>query len=422
MTARAIFSVLRTGAWATPSRLRGYVIILLLAQMAIAAGMGLAFAHYATAHGGKPVATDFMTFWSAARLAVLHGGAAAYDDATRIALQRASGAMEPADHYAYWYPPPFLLLTLPLGLLPYTAAAILFLALGYLALWLALRRIAPSGGAALALLFSPVMLLNTLTGQNASFTCAIFGAALIWLDRRPRLAGAVLGLLVCKPHFAVLAPLLLLVSRRWRAFSGFAASATTLIAISGVALGPDSWLAFLSHSREAMAILQNYSVDWSKIQSVFAGARLLGASASLALLLQLALAAAVVTLLLWRHLGAWLQRPLPSAPRGEGASDMAMLAVAGLLAAPYMFDYDLVCLLAPMAYLLAEQKRSGPRSWELTLIAILYVLPILVRGLAVAYAIPLVPPALLAFLLVLNRRRHTATAAAPAPPAARATA
>ena len=408
MIGRRVLSAVRDAPWATPARLRAYVILWLVQQVPLAIGMYYAFARFSAAHGGKPVATDFIAFWSAARIALLHGGADAYDDALRVPLQLAAGALGPGDWQAFWYPPPFLLIITPLGYLSYTTAAFVFLGLGYVAAGVSLRTILPGPGALAALLLSPVMLLNSLIGQNGAYSCAVFAAGLAWIDTRPALAGAVLGLLVCKPQLGVLAPLLFLASRRWRALAGFVASAAGLILASTLAFGPACWLAFLSHSHEATAVLRDYAVHWTKIQSAFAAVRLLGGGLALAIMAQATLAAVVVVMLLGPHIAAWRTGgPPPARWPINGAADMAMLVTASLLVTPYMFDYDLTCLLVPIAYLLVTQARTGPRPWELSFIVMLYLLPAGARVLAATCSLPVMPPVLFGLLVLLARRRDT---------------
>ena len=408
MLGKAFFAALRDGSWATPDRWRALSIVWLVQQVAVVIFIGAAFARYSAAHAGKLAATDFMTFWSAARMAVLHGGAAAYDDPARIALQQAVGAIDAGGHYPYWYPPTFLLVTAPLGYLSYAAAALVFLLIGYALVWAAIRLIAPSGGAALVLVFSPIMLLNALIGQNGTLSCAIFAMALVWIDSRPFLAGAALGLLVCKPHLAVLAPVLFLAARRWRALGGFIATACALMIASALVLGPGAWLGFFSHEQEATAALRDFPDNWPKMQSVFTAVRLLGGSATLAFLAQGCLAATVVAMLLGPHFVAWRRGGNGPPAAGSGAADIALLTAASLLATPYMFDYDLTCLLVPMAFLLAAHGQSSPRPWECSLILLLYVLPVAARVLAVTHHIPVMPPVLFAFFVILWRRRREA--------------
>ena len=64
------------------------------------------------------------------------------------------------------------------------------------------------------------------------------------LDRRPILAGVLLGLLSYKPQFGVMIPLVLIASTRWRAFTSAAATVLVLVIVTTLAFGADIWQAF----------------------------------------------------------------------------------------------------------------------------------------------------------------------------------
>ena len=64
----------------------------------------------------------------------------------------------------------------------------------------------------LALAF-PAVLINIGHGQNGFLTAALLGGALVVLDRRPLVAGILFGLLVYKPQYGLMIPLVLAVER-----------------------------------------------------------------------------------------------------------------------------------------------------------------------------------------------------------------
>ena len=73
-----------------------------------------------------------------------------------------------------------------------------------------------------ALLAAPAVFINAVGGQNGTWTAALFGGGLSLLERRPLLAGGLLGLLIYKPQLALLIPVALLAGRHWRAFAAAA--------------------------------------------------------------------------------------------------------------------------------------------------------------------------------------------------------
>ena len=66
-------------------------------------------------------------------------------------------------------------------------------------------------------------------GHNGFLTALLLGGGLILLERKPFLAGLLLGCLVYKPQFALVLPLLLLALWNWRAIAGAAVSSLALI-------------------------------------------------------------------------------------------------------------------------------------------------------------------------------------------------
>ena len=96
----------------------------------------------------------------------------------------------------------------------------------------------------LALVLSPAAMLCIIAGQNSLITVAIMVGAFACLDRRPVLAGVLIGLLTLKPQVGFLFPVMLAASGRWRVF--FVAAATT-VAIAGL-FGWQAWVDFVVKS------------------------------------------------------------------------------------------------------------------------------------------------------------------------------
>ena len=80
------------------------------------------------------------------------------------------------------------------------------------------------------------------------------------------------------------------------------------------------------------------------------------------------------------------------------------LLMGTLLATPYSLDYDLMLLVPAIAYLAADGIVRGFVPWQKTILAALWILPLVTRSVAEATHIPLtVPTILLAFGLLLRR-------------------
>ena len=83
----------------------------------------------------------------------------------------------------------------------------------------------------LALSF-PAVFVNLGHGHNGLLTAALFGAALVVLDRRPLLAGLLFGLLAYKPQFGVLIPLVLIATWRWRTVAAAVGTVSALAIVT----------------------------------------------------------------------------------------------------------------------------------------------------------------------------------------------
>jgi len=380
----------------TPARARAYFVIWMGLQLMFAALMANRFMQESvTKGGGKPVGQDLTAFWAAAHMAILGHPGLAYNDGAIAAFEHANVWVGSAasSRFPFLYPPVYLLLILPLGLVGYLPAMVGFLASGYALLAACVRKLALPKAGWLALVFSPAMLVNVLIGQNGAYTASCFAGAMLFLDRSPALGGACLGFLVCKPHLAIAVPLALMAARRWRALFACGGTALGLCLMSLLVFGADSWVQFFHHARQTAAVLQDYSVEWPKMQGFFGAVHVLHGSNALAFVVYGVLALASAAVVVRVAMG----RP------GAGP-EMATLAVASLLCTPYMFDYDLTCLLAPMGFIGTDALRRGWLSWEKLALLGLYALPLVARLMTMQAGIPLVPPALVCALALCARR------------------
>jgi hypothetical protein len=390
---------LRRADWLTAERARawGWIVLALSAGAAIAM---LAFSKGGLDPTGKPIGTDFTSFWTASQLALAGRPAAAYDMAAHHAAQVAITGRD-TGYAAFFYPPIFLLVCLPLALLPYLAALAAWLAITGAAYVRTARAWLGERMGWMPIFAFPAVLSNAGHGQNAFLSAALFGSGALWLERRPILAGVCLGALAYKPHLGLMIPVALAIGGRWKSF---AAAGATVLALAGASLavfGPGPWQGFLADSATARAALEQGLVGDAKMQSAFAAVRLWGGPLGLAYAVQ-GVAALAAAAGLW-----WLHR---RAPRG-GAEGPAMI-VAGLVASPFLLDYDLAILAVPLAWLVREGARTGFRDWEKLGLAAAFILPAVSRTLATDAHLPLAPLALLAlFALILRRGAEPATPA-----------
>jgi hypothetical protein len=273
---------------------------------------------------------DFVNVHSSGLLALQGRLDILYDPAAYGAFQ--SGAYDGALRaHNYSYPPVTLLYTWLFALLPYPVAAIAWLA-GTGALFAAAARpyLTRAGLPAWAALAAPACLVNLWAGHYGFLIGALWLAAFYQLPRRPLLAGILLGLMVVKPHLAVLAPLVLIARRDWSAIAAAAATAGLLIALSAAIFGTDLWVTYLTETSRLQAAMVDDTSSFFIIMmpTVTPALALLGVPLGLATAVQVALAFGAAALLLWKL------------PRDSMEAGLAA-AAATFLVLPYGFAYDM---------------------------------------------------------------------------------
>lgn len=337
----------------------------------------------------KPPTWDFTNLWYGGRLALDDRVDVLFDVEQYRAGLRDMFAPYVAD--SEWsYPPTLLLIAAPLALLPlYLSYSVwTFGTLGLLTL--VLRRAGLPIAACGLLWLSPGALNNMLFGHNGALTAALLFGGLMAADKRPILAGLLLGLLTIKPQLGILVPVCLIAAGYWRTIFWSMVFAALWFGLSLILFSPDAWLGFLGTTQPMMqAILeapygQGYQANAT---TVFVSLRGFGLSLPAAYCVQAAvtLCAAFVAWRLWR-------RPT-TAPLLRAAAT----AVLTLLATPYGYSYDLVALSAAV---LIVRNAQGPGN-DLIL-APLWLWPVLVNLVNVNVA-PLSPVILIGAAWVSTR-------------------
>ena len=145
---------------------------------------------------------DWMVFYTAARMPLEHTLSIVYDGAKLTALLNARFAHDlahPPILHPFLYPPHYLLVLVPFGLLSPLASGIPFLVASFAALVLALSLTSETNEEwlilALAAILCPAAAIVVCAGQNTFLTLALLIGGLSLAGRRPVLAGILLGLL-----------------------------------------------------------------------------------------------------------------------------------------------------------------------------------------------------------------------------------
>src|SRR3569832_2011095 len=240
--------------------------------------------------------TDWMVVHAAARTTLDGHIAGSFDGDQFTAFlnwQYKNWLTSPLPFRPWVYPPSFLLLVLPFGARGCFTAYLLFQVITGGAVVAALRAGGQKTGTIAAVLLSPAAAISVIDGQLTFIIAASLAGGFFLLDRRPWIAGAVLGLLTLKPQFALMAPLALIAGGSWRAFAGATLSATLLVLASALALGVEPWIWWWHQTLSSIASPDPKWIEFGRIwgNSVYACGLLLGADNRMASLLQ---AAAVV--------------------------------------------------------------------------------------------------------------------------------
>lgn len=172
-----MLAVLRDARWIEQSRVQGYpAIVFIILCMSFVWLVGASHGMVSTA--GAPVGTDFTSYRAAVSLAAEGSPEKAYDPALHREREHQLFAGRDIPYYAFYYPPVFLLICLPLALLPYGAALAAWLGVTGFAYWRALRTFLPQRQAILPIFGFPAFFVNAIYGQNGFLSGALmaFGA------------------------------------------------------------------------------------------------------------------------------------------------------------------------------------------------------------------------------------------------------
>ena len=383
----------------TRARIRTYSCMFALITLV---SMGALFA---TSNGlldtmNRPIGTDFAGIWSAGVIGREQGYTASYDYPRHNALQREIFGKDTLP-LGWHYPPVFMLVIEPLSMLPYLTALVLYQVVGFALYFLTLRgilRTLPFSDVLWPIAGFTAIWVNLMHAHNGFLTAALFGTGLMLLPTRPIIAGLVMGALCYKPQFGLLIPIALMASGHWRAFAAATVSVLALCAITYLRYGIETWEAFLAYSTfTQQEVIEGGTTGWYKMQTVFASARMWGASVSIAYAAHIAasVAVAVCVFRFWRGSAAY---PLKA----------ALLMVGALLVSPYAFDYDLMLLAPALAFLTMHGMQHGFVRHEHTLLCVAWLMPFLARSIGLYLMVP-AGVLVLAFLFVFILRRGRAS-------------
>lgn len=340
---------------------------------------------------GLVVGRDFLNFWMYGKAAWSPDPGRWYDLATyQQALARLLGDGYPGQNWSY--PPSIMLLAAPFGLAAYMPALAVWTVLGLALLLLSLRgRV--SNKTMIATLASPAAIFCLITGQSALVVTALLVAAYAWWDKRPILAGILIGLLTLKPHLGLLLPVAIAASGRWSVFSAATFTALLLAGTSIFLFGVEPWLRFFTLGLESQnrVLADVHGIATPFYPTIFMNLRGAGLTYSAAMMVQLVFACFAAIAVGWAF-----RRNAQTGPRLA----FALLLAATVTALPYLLIYDTLPLCLATLLLLQHGMLNAPGRF---LARLVYWLPLLQIGFGQFHIPgPALIPAL--FMLYLAKR------------------
>ena len=344
---------------------------------------------------------DFLTFYAGAKLAVAGHAAWAYNIPRMLAAERA--VVPPAELTAWFYPPAFFFVVLPLAALPFFAAYTVFAGVTLAIYVRVFRAVTKQAGAKAdvamwCLAGFPGMWINLLHGQNAFLTASLAAGACLLLERNPLAAGALIGcLLAMKPHLALLFPVVLLAIRGWKALAAAVVTAGVLTGAAVAVFGRATIQPFVAGLSAARHFTEDGSLPWHKMPTTFALLRMWHVPVGPAYAAHLVLAAVATAGVwgVWRRSGDWQLRG-------------AALMTGTFLLSPYVFDYDLAWLAFPIAWLALIGLRDGWLPWEREILVAAWLMPLAMAGAARVFLLQ--PGPIFLGLLLWNAVRRAGVA------------
>jgi hypothetical protein len=214
-------------------------------------------------------------------------------------------------------------------------------------------------------------------GNNGTHNAVLIGTCLLLLKSKPSVAGILAGILIYKPHMAVLFPFFFLSGGHYKALKSFILSSLMLVILSVFCFGIEPWQAFVK-------MLQNVGegkyVKYASVDTIISIPHAVFSAfgnAWTALLVQSVISVFLLLALIWISY------------RGKATEDHRSLIfiISILLFTPYCQIYDLAILdLAILWYLkILWTVRKNLSGKEVVFIGLLWLLPFFQITLAMTF-------------------------------------
>jgi hypothetical protein len=337
------------------------------------------------------IGRDFLNFWMYGRAAWLPDPSRFYDPQTyNAALSALLGAGYPGQNWSY--PPSLMLVAAPFGRLGYLPALLIWTVLGLAIFVSVARRCVDDERLLIPMLFSPAAIFCLISGQSSFVTAAMLLAIFACLDRRPVLAGVLIGLITLKPQVGLLLPVMLAASGRWRVFLTATITTLLIVGVTAALFGPQLWIDYVLKGLpvQNLVLADPQRVGTPFYPTIFMNVRGTGASYAIAMTVQACFSAFAVGAVFFAY-------------RFRKCADPQLLSAlffaCTICGVPYLLSYDTLAVSCLAVMLLANGKLDARGQ---ILAKLVYWLPLIQIGLG-QFHIPgpaLIPPAFAGFLLL----------------------
>lgn len=323
---------------------------------------------------------DFRVFWDAAHM-TLHADAAGVYANSYHNMDESIHTGRPDEDWAgpFAYPPTFLMIITPLGLFDYDLAykvwnglcLVIFLSV------MCLPRVRQAAAPFMTfgwfratyipmLALSVYALTNVQQGQVGLLTASLLIAGLCYRQTQPTLSGVLMGVLMIKPHLALILPLVLLLEKNAKVLVSMVITVLALMIGTALLFGAEAWLGFwLQLPMFAEYQIRDLDGTSASLTSLYALFTHLGVERGDALMAHLG----VVTLLLLVLMATYKRF------RSDNARTAFVLTL-GLMMSPYILIHDLVPMLWVLCVWLAHYY-TKPTVLGLVGAVVLAVLPMI---------------------------------------------
>jgi hypothetical protein len=338
---------------------------------------------------GHVVGRDFLNLWMYGRAAFTPDPSRFYDFETyNRELAAILGYKTLGLNWSY--PPSVMLLGAPFGWLGYLPALLTWTAAGLAVFLFAGSRLVGDRRLLITFLLAPAAFFCLISGQSSFVTTAIMAGIFLNLDRRPIIAGILIGCLTLKPTLGILFPVMLIASGRWRVFFAATATALAIAALTTALFGLQSWVDFVTKGVpvQNLTLKDPLSIGAPFMPTIFMNLHAAGASYTAAMAVQGCFSAFAAATVFWAYRVHRDADPLTLA---------ALFLACSVFGAPYLLSYDTLPL-AVAAVLMIASSRAGTNGGLLLAQLVYWLTPL---QLAFGW-FPIPGPALIPFVFAVH--------------------